>query len=416
MVRPPIETLVMIPLAGIGLGLLAYQGMPESVAALAPVGLAALTWNLWKESHGPPLLPLEWAMTIVLLAVASILHFTAHAISVQLSTTGVNWIAALRTVHAGRRDRQRHHRRRALLVCPHPDIQHRDNIESSRTAPSNKIGLAVMQRRPRGRRSEGIAREYTQHLEASQGFPVRAKVWILGGFILLLFGILTVQLVRLQILQHDEYVARAASNRVRTIDIPPSRGLIYDRDGNLLVENAPAYRITAIAAEIPDDEVESVAAELAELFGMRDWDIEQQIWERKRANDPFLPILIHEDPSPAQVIDVTSRRSTLPGVQVETVSIRRYEHGQLLGHLFGYVGNITESEFEELSTSRYLYSDQIGRTGIEAAYERQLRGTAGRRLVEVDAVGNVPPNPQRPRTRTRPERRHDHRSRAPATS
>ena len=246
-----------------------------------------------------------------------------------------------------------------------------------------------MQRRPRGRRSEGIAREYTQHLEASQGFPVRAKVWILGGFILLLFGILTVQLVRLQILQHDEYVARAASNRVRTIDIPPSRGLIYDRDGNLLVENAPAYRITAIAAEIPDDEVGSVAAELAELFGMRDWDIEQQIWERKRANDPFLPILIHEDPSPAQVIDVTSRRSTLPGVQVETVSIRRYEHGQLLGHLFGYVGNITESEFEELSTSRYLYSDQIGRTGIEAAYERQLRGTAGRRLVEVDAVGNV---------------------------
>ena len=101
MVRPPIETLVMIPLAGIGLGLLAYQGMPESVAALAPVGLAALTWNLWKESHGPPLLPLEWAMTIVLLAVASILHFTAHAISVQLSTTGVNWIAALRTVMLG---------------------------------------------------------------------------------------------------------------------------------------------------------------------------------------------------------------------------------------------------------------------------------------------------------------------------
>ena len=99
-----------------------------------------------------------------------------------------------------------------------------------------------MQRRPRPGKSEGVAREYAQHLEHGEGFPVRAKVWVLGGFILLLFGILTVQLVRLQLLRHDEFVARAASNRVRTIDIPPARGLIYDRDGNLLVENAPPTR------------------------------------------------------------------------------------------------------------------------------------------------------------------------------
>ncbi len=246
-----------------------------------------------------------------------------------------------------------------------------------------------MLRRPRGDKSEGVAREYSQHLEHGEGFPVRAKVWILGGFILLLFGILVVQLVRLQILQHDEYVARAASNRVRTIDIPPARGLIYDRDGNLLVENAPAYEISLIAAEIPDYDVENVAEELAAMFDLRAWDVEQQIWDRKYSNDPFLPILIHDDPSPAQVIDVTSSRATLPGVHVETVSTRRYQHGRLLGHILGYVGKITEDEYEELSGARYLYSDQIGRTGIEASYERQLRGTAGRQLVEVDAVGNI---------------------------
>ena len=246
-----------------------------------------------------------------------------------------------------------------------------------------------MQRRPRGDRSEGVAKEYSQHLEHDEGFPVRAKVWILGGFILLLFGILTVQLVRLQILQHDEFVARAASNRVRTIDIQPARGLIYDRDGNLLVENAPGYQITLVAAEIPDHDVESVAETLAEMFDLRAWDVEQQIWDRKYSNDPFLPMLIHEDPTPAQVIDVTSSRAILPGVHVETVSIRRYQHGRLLGHILGYVGKITEEEYDELSGARYLYSDQIGRAGIEASYERQLRGTAGRQLVEVDAVGNV---------------------------
>ena len=246
-----------------------------------------------------------------------------------------------------------------------------------------------MQRRPRDGESEGVAREYAQHFEHHEGFPVRTKVWLLGGFILLLFGILTIQLVQLQLLRHDEFVARAASNRVRTIDIPPARGLIYDANGNLLVENAPAYQITLIAADIPDSQVRLVAADLAEMFDERAWEIEQQIWERKSSNDPFLPLLISDEPSPSQVIDVTARRSSLRGVQVETTSIRRYQHGQLLGHILGYVGKITTEEYEELAGSRYLYSDQIGRMGVEAAYERELRGTAGRQLVEVDAVGNV---------------------------
>ena len=101
MVRPPIETLVLIPLAGIGLGLLAFQGMAESVAALAPIGLAALTWRAWQETHGPASLALEWTLTILLVGVASMLHFTAHAVSVELTTTGVNWFAALRTVMLG---------------------------------------------------------------------------------------------------------------------------------------------------------------------------------------------------------------------------------------------------------------------------------------------------------------------------
>jgi hypothetical protein len=100
-VRPPVETLVLLPLAGIGMGLLAFQGMAESVAALAPIGLAALTWHAWKESRSYTPVPLEWAATIVLIGAATILHFTAHAIAVELTTTGVNWLAALRTVLLG---------------------------------------------------------------------------------------------------------------------------------------------------------------------------------------------------------------------------------------------------------------------------------------------------------------------------
>lgn len=101
LVRPPLETLVAIPLAGVGLGLLAFQGMPESVAALAPIGIAALTWDAWRRERGRIPLAVEWAACVGLICVASVLHFTAHAVAVELSTTGVNWIAALRTVLVG---------------------------------------------------------------------------------------------------------------------------------------------------------------------------------------------------------------------------------------------------------------------------------------------------------------------------
>ncbi len=97
-VRPPRETLVLAPLVGIGLGLLAYQGMPESVAALAPIGLASLTWRSWKQSHVNTSVAIDWTATILLTGAATILHFAAHAIAVELSTTGVNWLDALRTV------------------------------------------------------------------------------------------------------------------------------------------------------------------------------------------------------------------------------------------------------------------------------------------------------------------------------
>ncbi|MXX81464.1 MAG: hypothetical protein F4Y69_10630 [Chloroflexi bacterium] len=100
-VRPPVETLTMIPLAGVGLGLLAYQGMAESVAALAPIGFVALTWNSHSESPRSTAVAIEWARAILLIAVATLLHFAAHAIAVEISTTGVNWIAALRTVMLG---------------------------------------------------------------------------------------------------------------------------------------------------------------------------------------------------------------------------------------------------------------------------------------------------------------------------
>ena len=221
----------------------------------------------------------------------------------------------------------------------------------------------------------------------NDGLPVRLKVWILGGIVLVLFGILTVQLVRLQLLRGEEYAARADINRVRTYDIAPSRGLIMTRDGTPLVENVPAYRIILIPADVPDGEEAALAETLSEVFDRPDWEIAQEILERKASNDPLRPLVIADDPTNSVVFDISTRRADLPGVQIETVSKRRYQHSEQLAHVVGYIHWITEAEYEALADERYLYSDKIGQTGLEASYESVLRGVPGRRQVEVDAVG-----------------------------
>ena len=221
----------------------------------------------------------------------------------------------------------------------------------------------------------------------NDGLPVRLKVWILGGVVLVLFGILTVQLVRLQLLRGEEYAARADINRVRTYDIAPSRGLIMTRDGTPLVENVPAYRIILIPADVPDGEEAALAETLSEVFDRPDWEIAQEILERKASNDPLRPLVIADDPTNSVVFDISTRRADLPGVQIETVSKRRYQHSEQLAHVVGYIHWITEAEYEALADERYLYSDKIGQTGLEASYESVLRGVPGRRQVEVDAVG-----------------------------
>ena len=220
-----------------------------------------------------------------------------------------------------------------------------------------------------------------------EGLPVRLKVWILGGLVVLLFGILTAQLINLQLLNQEQYAARADINRVRTIDIAPARGLILARDDTPLVENAAAWRVTLIPADVPDGGEAELAGELSRLLGGPAWEIEQQILERKASNDPLRPLIVADDPTDSVVFDISTRQTALPGVRVESVVERRYRYSEQLAHILGYVHWITEEEYAALAEERYLYSDKIGQTGLEAAYEGVLRGEAGRRQIEVDAVG-----------------------------
>ena len=216
---------------------------------------------------------------------------------------------------------------------------------------------------------------------------LRLRVWLLGLFVLALFAVLTVQLVRLQVFRHDEFEAQATINRIRNTTLPAERGLIFDRNGKPLVENVPAFAISVVPADVPDGEERRIASILAQALGVQAFSIEAKILAGKRSIDPFFPRLLEANAEQALAFELSARGSELPGVEVAAVANRRYAEGALLGHILGYVGPITLEEFEILEADRYRISDRLGQTGVEAYYERVLRGVPGQRQSEVNAAG-----------------------------
>ena len=215
----------------------------------------------------------------------------------------------------------------------------------------------------------------------------RIRVWLLGLFSLALFAVLTVQLVRLQVFRHEEFEALATINRIRNENLPAERGLIFDRNGNPLVENVPAFAISVVPADVPDGEEMRVATVLAEALGVSVFSIEEQLLAGKRSIDPFFPRLLEANADAELAFTLSALGSDLPGVQVKAVANRLYQEGDLLGHILGYVGPITAEEFSVLEADRYRISDRLGQTGVESYYESVLRGTPGQRQFEVNAGG-----------------------------
>ena len=222
---------------------------------------------------------------------------------------------------------------------------------------------------------------------AEENAGLRIRVWLLGIFALMLFAVLTVQLVRLQIFRQEEFEALATINRIRNENLPAERGLIFDRDGNALVENVPAFAISVVPADIPDGEEAVLAQRLGSALGISPFEVEAEILAGKRSIDPFFPRVLETNAEPELAFALSAQRAALPGVQVEAVANRLYEESDLLAHILGYVGPISRDEFAELEADRYRISDRLGQTGVEASYESLLRGVPGRRQFEVNAEG-----------------------------
>lgn len=205
--------------------------------------------------------------------------------------------------------------------------------------------------------------------------------------VLLLFTALTFQLIRMQVLEANTYQERAEHNRLRLVSVMPSRGLIYDRYGEPLVENVPSFVAGVIPADLPDEAFLPVLAELDRLLDIPVEEVALEIASAKDSQDPFAPVIVKSSLDRETAFRLREAQTSLPGVQVIVEPRRHYTQSPLLAHILGYVGRLDEDEYAELHDQGYELNDRIGKTGVEATYETVLRGVPGRKTVEVDASG-----------------------------
>lgn len=208
------------------------------------------------------------------------------------------------------------------------------------------------------------------------------RVRIFSGIIIVVLGILCARLVWLQLV--DAHVFRDASraNAVRELRVQPARGALYDRTGTLLVDNEPTYTITLTPRYF---DVAKTGL-LAELLDVPDTLVTARLQEAKRWS-PFKPSRSFREVAPGTFSRVLERLYALPGVFYEIEYKRRYHTAARAAHATGYIREIAARELERRREGGYRPGDLIGKTGLERAYEGQLRGQLGRELRLVNVHG-----------------------------
>ena len=216
------------------------------------------------------------------------------------------------------------------------------------------------------------------------------RVAVIGGIALMAFAIIFFRLWYLQVLSGDRYLAEASDNRVREIKVQAPRGEIVDRNGTPLVINRSGLALVISPDRVSEDRGErrEVYQRLGELLRMKPGRIERRA-ERELKAVPFSAATIKSDVPDPVAAYVLERQDRFRGVEVERQFVRRYPHGEIGAHLFGTVGEINEEQLKDERYNGVELGDRIGQTGIEAEYDRFLRGRNGAARVEVDALGNI---------------------------
>ncbi|MGC9356614.1 MAG: hypothetical protein ACP5GX_02050, partial [Anaerolineae bacterium] len=245
------------------------------------------------------------------------------------------------------------------------------------------------------------------------------RLAIMGWLLLLVLGIYTIRLWQLQFLEGGFYSAEAEGQQLRVESISPQRGVIFDRAGNLLVRNIPAYNVIIIPGELPEDEerarevlqrlsrlieIPYSGSEVAEPYRPEMWMVGRagalpygeppqagliEMVNEVRLLDPFAPLIVKENVDRELALVVAQEGGvTMPGVDIQIIPRRTYPTGALTSHIVGFLGKIPPERVEEFEAQGYDPNiERVGYAGVESSAEEYLRGVPGRRYVRKDFLG-----------------------------
>ena len=235
-----------------------------------------------------------------------------------------------------------------------------------------------------------------EHAEKSL-FRSRAVVAFL--LILIALVLLAARFTYLQVWKHGSFQAQADKNRIRLQIVAPSRGMIYDRNGILLAENKPAYRLEIATERLArpriagnrmplSEALENTLSELEKLVTITPTQ-RKRFLRKSRQSKSFQPVPLRLSLTEEELSRVAVNRHRLPGVEITPYLTRYYSGGEAMTHLTGYVGRIDEGDLQELDQENYQANTHIGKTGVERFREGLLHGVSGFEKVETNAQGRV---------------------------
>jgi penicillin-binding protein 2 len=204
--------------------------------------------------------------------------------------------------------------------------------------------------------------------------------------VLAAFAVLLMRLVYLQVMKGQEYRLLSLNNRIRLQSIDPPRGLIYDRNGYVMVENRPSFDVSITLKDA--GKVETTVGKVSEHLNVPPEELMLRLTTSKDIS-AYKPIMLKQDIGRNALASIEAHKYDLPGITVDVKLRRHYLNVRDAAHLIGYLSEISP---EELTRKKYpgrRRGDFIGKFGAEKAYENYLRGTRGGRQVEVNANGQV---------------------------
>jgi penicillin-binding protein 2 len=211
-----------------------------------------------------------------------------------------------------------------------------------------------------------------------------ARLSVMQYFIAGVFALLAIGFWVFQVAQHQKFSTMADNNHIRRLPLPAPRGVLFDRNGDVLVDNQSMFNIALVREQTAN--LDSTLRVLSEATGVPEAHLRETV-ERRRGEPRYRPMVLIENATLEQVIATRARQWELPGVFPQPVPTRKYLSDDMAAHLFGYVAEVNEAQLSRPGYEGLEPGARVGQAGVEQAYNKLLMGSDGDKVVVVNSVG-----------------------------